>query len=770
MRSATATVKRILVVDGAKAICRALESLLSAPGVEVDTAASKEDALVLLERIAYDGLVADIRLPGADGKGGVDLVRFLRERRLKTIAVLTTADGRREFQEAAAALGCRILEKPLTPKVLLGIFAPIYLNAAESGPAFSVKRPPFSTYLLNRPVQFGLDALVLSGTFVFAYLLRFEFVLTPATLHSLVIQLPLVVFLQFAAMYVAGVYGFIWRYVGLPEVKAFMWAAVGPAVPLVGMRYLLPDAAQDWRIPFSVIVMDAITVFAGTLGLRVVRRMWSERYDKLNPIGGGFTPSAVREPADGTPRKKVLLIGAGRAGVIAAREIAGRAGSNLDVKGFVDDDPKKLGAVVSGIKVLGEVRDLPALARQLEIDHVIITIARAPRAAIAGIVKACEAARVKVRIIPPFYEILDGTVAVNRIRDVDIEDLLGRDAVQLDAAELGPFLSGKVVLVTGAGGSIGSELARQVAAMAPSQLLLVERAEFVLFDIHRELEGAHPELDLVPLVADVGDEGRMRRIYETYRPAVVVHAAAHKHVPMMEWNPCEAVKNNVMGTLVTARLAGELGAEAFVLISTDKAVKPQSVMGASKRMAELVCQTLNKTYDTRYVAVRFGNVLGSTGSVIPIFREQIARGGPVTVTHPDMVRYFMTIPEAAQLVLQAGAMGNGGEIFVLNMGEAVKIKDLAEQMITLSGLKPYEDIAIVYSGARPGEKMSEELMNSGEAMGTTRHPKILIGQINHADDAKVARGLEELAAAAGAGDPEMVREVLGRYIPEANLS
>ena len=334
--------------------------------------------------------------------------------------------------------------------------------------------------------------------------------------------------------------------------------------------------------------MDAITVFAGTLGLRVVRRMWSERYDKLNPIGGGFTPSAVREPADGTPRKKVLLIGAGRAGVIAAREIAGRAGSNLDVKGFVDDDPKKLGAVVSGIKVLGEVRDLPALARQLEIDHVIITIARATRAAIAGIVKACEAARVKVRIIPPFYEILDGTVAVNRIRDVDIEDLLGRDAVQLDAAELGPFLSGKVVLVTGAGGSIGSELARQVAAMAPSHSSWWSGPSSSCSTSTASWR-ARPELDLVPLVADVGDEGRMRRIYETYRPAVVVHAAAHKHVPMMEWNPCEAVKNNVMGTLVTARRPGTRGRGVRPHLHR-QGREPQRVMGATKRMAELVCR------------------------------------------------------------------------------------------------------------------------------------------------------------------------------------
>ena len=770
MRPKAAEAKRILVVDDVKAIRRALESVLSAPGVEVDTAGSKEEALALLGRVVYDGLVTDLRLADAEGEEGFDLVRLIRERGLETIAVLMTGYRRKEYQETAAALGCEILEKPVAPKVLMSILAPIYGSAPESGTTLAVRLPAFHTYLLNRPVQFALDALVLTGAFVFSYLLRFEFNLTPATVSSLLIQLPLVVVLQFVAMYLAGVYGFIWRYVGLPEVKAFVWAAIGAAVPVAAMRLLLPASAQNWKVPLSVIVMDTIIMFGGTLGLRVVRRAWSERYDKLNTLAGGASPEARHRTAEGAPKKKVLLIGAGRAGVIAAREIAGRSAANLDVKGFLDDDPKKLGAVVSGVRVLGEVRDLPALARQLEIDHVIITIARATRAAIAGIVKACEAARVKVRIIPPFYEILDGTVAVNRIRDVDIEDLLGRDAVQLDAAELGPFLSGKVVLVTGAGGSIGSELARQVAAMAPSQLLLVERAEFVLFDIHRELEGAHPELDLVPLVADVGDEGRMRRIYETYRPAVVAHAAAHKHVPMMEWNPCEAVKNNVLGTLVTARLAGEFGAEAFVLISTDKAVKPQSVMGASKRMAELVCQTLNKTYDTRYVAVRFGNVLGSTGSVIPIFREQIARGGPVTVTHPDMVRYFMTIPEAAQLVLQAGAMGNGGEIFVLNMGEPVKIKDLAEQMITLSGLKPYEDVAIVYSGARPGEKMSEELMNSGEAMGTTRHPKILIGQINHADDAKVARGLEELAAAAGVGDPEMVREVLGRYIPEANLS
>jgi FlaA1/EpsC-like NDP-sugar epimerase len=324
-------------------------------------------------------------------------------------------------------------------------------------------------------------------------------------------------------------------------------------------------------------------------------------------------------------------------------------------------------------------------------------------------------------------------------------------------------------MVTGAGGSIGSELARQVARFNPSNLLLVERAEFALFNIDRELRESLPGLNIVPLTADVCDENRMRSIFSTYDPHVIVHAAAHKHVPMMESNPTEAVKNNVLGTRLLGEMAGRFGAEAFVLISTDKAVRPTSMMGASKRVAELVIQDLEGRYATRYVAVRFGNVIGSAGSVIPIFREQISKGGPVTVTHPDMVRYFMTIPESVQLVLQAGAMGEGGEIFILDMGEPVSILDLAKDTITLSGLKPYEDIDIVFTGIRPGEKLFEELQTDAESVAKTRHPKIYIGKIAKYPSEEVSSALTELALLAEDGQGNGLRKCLNDLLPEANL-
>ena len=384
-------------------------------------------------------------------------------------------------------------------------------------------------------------------------------------------------------------------------------------------------------------------------------------------------------------------------------------------------------------------------------------------------VEICERIPVRVRIIPGLLEILQGNVEVSRIRDIQIEDLLGREPVRLDEISTREFLTGKVVMVTGAGGSIGAELARQVARFKPSRLLLVERAEFVLFDIDRELRSNHSDLDIIPLVADICDEARMRCIFQRHRAAVVIHAAAHKHVPMMECNAAEAVKNNVLGTKLLAELAGEFGVEVFVLISTDKAVRPSSVMGAAKRFAELVVQHLGQQYSTRFVAVRFGNVIGSGGSVVQIFREQIQKGLPLTVTHPDMVRYFLTIPEAVQLVLQASAMAEGGEIYILDMGGPVRILDLAKDTITLSGLKPFEDIDIVFTGVRPGEKLFEELKTTEEEIVKTRHPKIFIGRIATLPGEKIAAGLTELHYLARNNEEQALRKFLNEFLPEANL-
>ncbi len=612
--------------------------------------------------------------------------------------------------------------------------------------------------LTTRWIQFLLDLMVLSVSLLFAYLARFEFVLTATTFDRLVTQLPLVLLVQLTVMLAFGVYSFIWRYVGLGELWAFVKASVASAGVLVIIRLFVPAALHLWKVPLSVIVIDTVFAFSGVVALRVVRRVLYERYERDSTRTG-----------KGGRRKPVLLVGAGRAGLMAAKEIQGRGDLALDIRGFVDDDPEKRGAVVQGIKVLGSTRDLPRLVGELGIGDVIVTIAKASRRQIRRIVEICDSVPVHTQIIPGLYEILDGKVEISRIRDIEIEDLLGRDPVRLEEDDVAAFLKGKSVMVTGAGGSIGSEIARQVARFAPSSLLLLERAEFVLFNIDRELRQAWPEQVIVPLVADIGDESRMRWVMRQYRPAVIFHAAAHKHVPMMETNPTEAAKNNVLGTRLTGQIAGEMEAEAFVLISTDKAVRPTSVMGASKRVAELVIQDLDQRYSTRFVAVRFGNVMGSAGSVIPIFRDQIRRGGPVTVTHPDMVRYFMTIPEASQLVLQAGAMGEGGEIFILDMGEPVRILDLAKDMIALSGLKPYEDIDIVFSGIRPGEKLFEELETVGEHIEKTRHPKIFIGQIARYEPEEVDAAVARLEKLSRDGKERELRRYFNELLPEARL-
>jgi FlaA1/EpsC-like NDP-sugar epimerase len=613
--------------------------------------------------------------------------------------------------------------------------------------------------LLTRKTQFGMDLAVLMLSFWLAYLLRFDFAIPPEYVFRGLLQFPYVVLIQFAALVMAGVYTFIWRYIGMAEIRAFVNATCWAFLPILALRLSIPVQYHEWRVPLSIIVIDATLAFGGVMGLRVLRRALYEKFERQNKAS--LSRSGEKKP--------ILLIGAGRAGVLAARELRSRGNVDLDIKGFIDDDGEKQGSVIYGVKVLGTTENLPDLIRKLKIDHVVITIAEASGQQIRRIVQMCEQIPVKVRIIPGLYEILQGHVEVTRIRDVQIEDLLGREPVRLDEMDMSRFLESKTIMVTGAGGSIGSELARQAARFHPERLLLVERAEFALFNIDRELREAWPDLPIVALVADVGDERRMRSIFNGYHPQVVLHAAAHKHVPMMEHNTTEAVKNNVLATNLLGELAGQSATEAFVLISTDKAVRPSSVMGASKRMAELVVQDLNRRYRTRYVAVRFGNVIGSAGSVIPIFREQIRKGGPVTVTHPEMVRYFMTIPEAAQLVLQAGAMGEGGEIFILDMGQPVRILDLAKDTITLSGFKPFEDIDIVFTGVRAGEKLFEELEITEECMTRTRHPKIFIGKIASYPHEKVELALGQLAILSEEGDEAQLRKFLGELLPEASL-
>jgi len=621
-------------------------------------------------------------------------------------------------------------------------------------PGAASPRKAWYARFLDRRVQIALDAAVLALALLASYLLRFEFAPPPKQVHAALVQLPVVLLVQGVLLVTVGAYAFVWRYVGMIEAMVFARAFASSCAVLLALRLGLPDWLAVLRPPISVILMDGVLAFGGVLGMRVVWRAMVER-------------SACRHRDRGNGRgPAVLLIGAGRAGVMAARELQARG--DLSVRGFVDDDPFKRGAVICGVKVLGATADLPRLVRGLGIDHVIITIGEIHRKELRRLVEVCQSVPVRVRTIPGLYEILQGDV-IGRFRDVRPEDLLEREVVAVDEGDLRGFLGSKAVMVTGAGGSIGSELSRQIARYGPSRLLLVERAEGALFNIDRELRSAWPDVPIVPLLADVGDRTRMRALFATHRPEIVAHAAAHKHVPMMESHPCEALKNNVLGTRVVAELAGSAGVECFILVSSDKAVRPTSVMGASKRITELLVQHLDRCHATRYVAVRFGNVMDSAGSVIPLFREQIAAGGPVTVTHPDMTRYFMTIPEASALVLEAAAMGQGGEIFVLDMGRPVKVLDLAKRLIELSGYKPFEEISIVLTGVRPGEKLFEELSLRGEEIAKTRHPKIFIGNIAGLGSEDLQAVLTRLTSLAETGSAGEIRDFLNASLPEARL-
>ncbi|MFQ5350482.1 MAG: polysaccharide biosynthesis protein, partial [Thermoanaerobaculia bacterium] len=618
----------------------------------------------------------------------------------------------------------------------------------------------FWTRHLHREVQYVLDLSLLVAAFALAYLLRFDFRIPPEYLVNGLAQLPVVVLSQFVIVLFGGIYAFIWRYISMAEIQPFARGAVYSTLPLLLLRFGLPDSLEMWRVPLSVIILDAGLAWGGLLALRVLRRALYERYER----------SRRERPADRGRRRRVLLVGAGRAGIMAVREIRNRGDVDLELAGFVDDDPSKLDSVIAGLSVLGTTADVPQLASELEVDQVVITMTEADAATIRRLVEMCERARLRVRIIPGLYELLDGSVSISRFRAVQIEDLLGRETVRLDEDELRRFLTGKTVLVTGAGGSIGTELCRQAARFNPLRLLLLDRAEGPLFEIDRELRHLWPHLRLEPVIADIGDDARMSEVLGSMKPQVVLHAAAHKHVPMMEDNPGEAVKNNTLATERLARLCGEAGCEAFVLISTDKAVAPTSIMGASKRVAELVVQAMHELFpSTRYIAVRFGNVLGSTGSVVPIFRQQIEQGGPVTVTHPEARRYFMTIAEAAQLVLEAGAIGDGGEIMILDMGKAMKIVDLAYDMIALSGFRPYDEIPIVFTGLRPGEKLNEELELSGEEIDRTLHPKIFVGRLSGIPASELQSALDELATVAAAGKTHEIRLLLDELLPEASL-
>jgi FlaA1/EpsC-like NDP-sugar epimerase len=602
------------------------------------------------------------------------------------------------------------------------------------------------------------DACALATAFWLAFQIRFEGAVPDLFAEVMWIYLPFVVAAQLVIVAAAGQHKATWRYTNLRDaVRLASALALSTLLLLVWLRVdrHFVSLPEGHVLPTGVVLLDLVLSLLGLLGVRAVTRMVSEsRERRLAAVTGG-----VPVPT--------LLIGAGSAGAMVAREIGARPGSGLQIVGFLDENEHLAGMTVAGYPVLGATRALGGIVRRWGVQQVIITIASASGDSIRRIVRHCRACNLPTKIIPPLHEIVAGRFHLSKIHEVSIDDLLRRSPVRLESGDVDNVVRDRKVLVTGAGGSIGSELCRMIARLRPARLVLVDQAENSLFHIHSELLDRHPGAPLVPCLADIGDENRMDAIFAEHRPQLVFHAAAHKHVPMMEWNAGEAVKNNVLGTRIVATLADAWEAERFVMISTDKAVNPTSLMGASKRVAELFIQALAQKSSTRFMTVRFGNVLGSAGSVIPTFQRQIARGGPVTVTHPDMKRYFMTIPEACDLVLRAAALGKGGELFILDMGEPIKILDLARDLIRLSGLVPERDIQIRFTGLRPGEKLEEELSLDEEDATTTSHPRIFVGKVKAPSLLATNRLIDELGElAATANTPRIVakfKEIVPEY-------
>ncbi|MEI7456656.1 MAG: nucleoside-diphosphate sugar epimerase/dehydratase [Nitrosomonadales bacterium] len=590
-------------------------------------------------------------------------------------------------------------------------------------------------------------AAVLAWTL--AYLLRFNFNMPAHFVTELqgtllwVVPLQVVIFSRF------GLYQGIWRYASLNDLRRILLSVLLAAIVIPFVLWML---RSHLVVPRAVLLVNPLLLLAFMCGSRLLYRMWKE-----TRFHGHMKLSS--EP--------VLVIGAGDAAVILSKDLA--KNPSWQLVGFLDDDDNKQNCILNGVKVLGKLGELEHWINHFGVERVIIAMPSSSHQQRQRAIKLCTAAQVQVLTVPSFDDLMSGKIAVSQLRAIELDDLLGRDPVVLDTAGLQGLISGKTVMVTGAGGSIGSELCRQIARFSPARLVLFEQSEFALYTLEQELHQVFPSLYFVCLVGDVRDAARVDEVIQIHHPAVLFHAAAYKHVPMMEThNAWQAIRNNVLGTWTVARAAQRHNVAKFVMISTDKAVNPTNVMGASKRLAELVCQALQPLPSdaagcTRFVIVRFGNVLGSTGSVIPKFRAQIAQGGPITVTHPEITRYFMSIPEAAQLVLQAGLMGQGGEIFVLDMGESVKIVDLAKELIRLSGLTE-DDIKIEFSGLRPGEKLYEELLADNEHTLPTPHPKLRIAQAREAD----AAWLEQLLVwtdASTRSDAD-VKTALQGWVPE----
>ena len=595
------------------------------------------------------------------------------------------------------------------------------------------------------------DLLAVFAASILALLVRFDFHImnVPSEyLDEVWRTIPYMAIVTLVIFWFLRLYSSLWSYAGALEMMYVVSACVLDAITNAAL-ILVRNWGDMFPVPRSFYVLYGIFLFILVMGcrysyrgLRVLRNMHRA----------------------GVYRRNVLVIGAGDAGNQIIKEISNSRYVRKKVVGVIDDDRNKIGNYIHGAKVVGDRNDILAKVQELHVHEIIIAMPSANQKQIKEILDICKDTGCTLKRLPGIYQLVNGDVSVSKLKDVDVNDLLGRDPVCVDLQSIMDYVSGKVIMVTGGGGSIGSELCRQIAAHKPKLLIIVDIYENTTYDVQNELKVKFPELNLVVLIASVRNTNRMNWIFEHYKPEIIYHAAAHKHVPLMEDSPNEAIKNNVLGTWKIVQAADRYGVKKFVMISSDKAVNPTNIMGASKRICEMIIQTYNRRSKTDFVAVRFGNVLGSNGSVIPLFQKQIERGGPVTVTHPDIVRYFMTIPEAVSLVLQAGAYAKGGEIFVLDMGEPVKILDLAKNLILLSGHKPDEDIHIVFTGLRPGEKLYEEMLMDEEGLQDTANKLIHIGKPIELDEAKFMQQLEDLKEYV-VTEPDDIREVVKKIVP-----
>ncbi len=620
------------------------------------------------------------------------------------------------------------------------------------------KKEPFNYQKLYR--RTGLifyDIISVIFASYFAILVRYEFRIADIPEHFLTPVsrfLPLNIIVTLLVFYLFKLYDSLWAYAGEREMQNLVMACVLSGIlNAIGLQFFKSEhqpVPQSYYFMYTFLLITLI--FVSRFSYRFLRSQKHRAENRNNS-------------------KAVMIIGAGEAGNTIIKEIITSNYSTMSIKCIIDDDVNKWGKYIQGIRVVGGRDRIVECADLYDIDEIIVAIPSVSRQEMKKILDICKNTNCKLRSLPGMYQLVNGEVNVSRLRDVEVEDLLGRDPIAVDMDSIAGYVSGKTVLVTGGGGSIGSELCRQIAGHKPKRLIILDIYENNAYDIQQELKSRYPELDLVVLIASVRNTLRINKIFEEYKPDIVYHAAAHKHVPLMEDSPGEAIKNNVFGTFKTAMAAATNGTKKFVMISTDKAVNPTNVMGASKRICEMIIQTFNKHYETEFVAVRFGNVLGSNGSVIPLFKKQIAAGGPVTVTDPNIIRYFMTITEAVSLVLQAGAYAKGGEIFVLDMGEPVRILDLAENLIKLSGYKVGEDIRIEFTGLRPGEKLYEEMLMDEEGLQDTSNKMIHIGKPIELDEMRFFSQLEKLNVAAREEEPnikELVKEIVETYHPDVH--